>query len=235
MAVITGAAWRLGKAIAVELAHSGYAIGLHYHRSAQAAQRTAAQLRAEGTTVELLQADLRDTAQIDRVFQHLDDLPYLLKVWVNSAAVMERGDLRTMDPADWDATLALNLRAPWLCAREAARRMPTGGVVINISDIGTHKTWSRFPAYVVSKAGLEMLTRLLAKTLAPAVRVNTVAPGLVLPGPDQDEAEWARLVNRLPLRKAGSPEDVARTVRFLVENQTITGETIVVDGGYQLV
>jgi len=235
MAVVTGAAQRLGKVIAVELAHCGFAIGLHYFHSAQAAQQTAEQLRAEGATVELLQADLRDAAQIEDLFQRLDRLPYRLKVWVNSAAVMERGDLRTMEAAEWDATLALNLRAPWLCAREAARRMSAGGVVINLSDSGVRKTWSGFPAYVVSKAGVETLTKLLAKTLGPAVRVNAVAPGLILPAADQDETEWTRLVNRLPLKQAGSPEDVAKTVRFLIENPTITGETIVVDGGYQLV
>ena len=135
MAVITGAAQRLGKAIAVELAHCGYAIGLHYHNSAEAAQRTAEQLRAEGEVVELLPADLRDVTQIEDLFRRLDRLPFKLKVWVNSAAVMERGDLRTMEAAEWDATLARNLRAPWLCAREAARRMTEGGVVINIRTV----------------------------------------------------------------------------------------------------
>ncbi len=235
MAVVTGAAHRLGKAIAVELAHSGYAIGLHYHHSEAAARQTADQLRAGGAVVELLQADLSDTAQIERLFERLDHLPYLLKVWVNSAAVLDQGNLRTMEVADWDATLALNLRAPWLCAREAAQRMAAGGVVINLSDSGVRKTWSGFPAYAVSKAGVEMLTKLLAKTLGPAVRVNAVAPGLVLPAADQDEADWERLVNRLPLKKAGTPEDVAKTVRFLIESPYITGETIIVDGGYQLV
>ena len=235
LAVVTGAAHRLGKAIAVELAQCGYVIGLHYHRSALAARETADQLKEGGATVELLQADLRDAAQVEGLFQHLDNLPYRLKVWVNSASVMDRGDLRTLAVDDWDATLALNLRAPWLCAREAARRMEEGGVIINLTDSGARKTWTSFAAYAVSKAGLETLTRLLAKTLAPKVRVNAVAPGFILPAEAQDKAEWVRLVERLPLRQAGSPVDVAKTVRFLVENQYITGETIVVDGGYQLV
>lgn len=235
LAVVTGAAHRLGKAIAFELAQCGYVIGLHYHRSVLAAQETADQLKQAGAAVELMQADLRDPAEVEKLFQHLDTMPYRLKVWVNSASVMERGDLRTLTVADWDATLALNLRAPWLCAREAAGRMKDGGVIINLTDSGARKTWTGFAAYAVSKAGLETLTRLLAKTLAPRVRVNGVAPGFILPAKDQDEAEWVRLVERLPLRQAGSPADVAQTVRFLVENQYITGETIVVDGGYQLV
>jgi NAD(P)-dependent dehydrogenase (short-subunit alcohol dehydrogenase family) len=235
LAVVTGAAHRLGKAIAFELARHGLAIGLHYHASEQAARETASELRAAGAVVELLPADLSDPLQVEDLFRRIDRLPFHLKVWVNSAAVMARGDLRDLDVAEWDAALALNLRAPWLCAREAARRMGPGGVVINISDSGVKKTWSAYPAYAVSKAGLEALTRLLAKNLAPAVRVNAVAPGLILQGSGFPEVDWQRLVDRLPLKQAGTPQDVARAVWFLVENEHITGETIVVDGGYQLV
>jgi NAD(P)-dependent dehydrogenase (short-subunit alcohol dehydrogenase family) len=235
LAVITGSARRLGKAIAVELARRGYAIGLHYHHSEQEARQFADELRAVGVVVELLHADLGDPAQIDALFQQIDALPFPLRVWVNSAAVMARGDLRTLAVEEWDAILALNLRAPWLCARGAAERMTEGGVIINLTDSGVHKTWSSFPAYSVSKAALETLTRLLAKTLAPAVRVNAVAPGLILRAEDMPEADWQRLVARLPLQQAGSAEDVARAVGFLVESEHITGETISVDGGYQLV
>jgi NAD(P)-dependent dehydrogenase (short-subunit alcohol dehydrogenase family) len=235
LAVITGAARRLGKAIAIELARRGYAIGLHYHHSEPEARRTADELRATGAVVALLCADLGDPLQIDGLFQQVDALPFSLKVWVNSAAVMPRGDLRSLAVAEWDATLALNLRAPWLCARGAAERMIAGGVIINLTDSGVRKTWSSFPAYSVSKAALETLTRLLAKTLAPAVRVNAVAPGLILRAEDMPEADWQRLVARLPMQRAGSAQDVARAVGFLVESEHITGETIVVDGGYQLV
>lgn len=235
LAVITGAARRLGKAIAVELARRGYAIGLHYHHSEQEAVQFADELRAVGVVVKLLRADLGDPAQIDALFQQIDALPFPLRVWVNSAAVMARGDLRTLAVEEWDAILALNLRAPWLCARGAAERMTEGGVIINLTDSGVRKTWSSFPAYSVSKAALETLTRLLAKTLAPAVRVNAVAPGLILRAEDMPEADWQRLVARLPLQQAGTPQDVARAVAFLVESEHITGETISVDGGYQLV
>lgn len=235
LAVITGAARRLGRAIALELARRGYAIGLHYHHSEPEAQQLAGELRTVGVTVQLLCADLSDPAQIDGLFQQIDTLPFPLKVWVNSAAVMARGDLRTLAVEEWDATLALNLRAPWLCARAAAERMTEGGVIINLTDSGVRKTWSSFPAYSVSKAALETLTRLLAKTLAPVVRVNAVAPGLILRAEDMPEADWQRLVARLPLQQAGSVEDVARAVGFLVESEHITGETINVDGGYQLV
>ncbi len=235
LAIVTGAAHRLGKAIAFELARHGYAIGLHYHTSQQAAGDTADELRAVGCAVELLPADLSNPAEIAALFGRVDGLPYRLKVLVNSAGVMARGDLRSLAVEEWDATLALNLRAPWLCAREAARRMPAGGVIINLTDSGVSKTWAAYPVYSISKTGLESLTRLLAKSLAPSIRVNAVAPGLILPSVDLPEAEWQRLVSRLPLKQAGTPQDVARAVWFLVENEHVTGETIVVDGGYQLV
>jgi pteridine reductase len=235
LAVITGSAHRLGRAIAVELARQGYAIGLHYYQSAQAASQTAADLRAAGVVVELVQADLTIPEQIEGLFQRLDGLNRPLKVWVNAAGVMTQADLRTQTVEEWDAVMALNLRAPWLCARAAAVRMRTGGVIVNLVDSGIRKTWSSYPVYSISKVGLDTLTRLLAKTLAPDIRVNAVAPGLILRADTMPEAEWQRLVDRLPLKRAGSPEDVARAVTFLVQSTHITGETLVVDGGYQLV
>lgn len=235
LAVVTGAARRLGRAIAVELAHQGYAIGLHFHRSAQAAEQTAADLRAEGAVVELIQANLAMPEEIEGLFRQVDALKRPLKVVVNSASVMSRGDLRTLSVEEWDAMMAVNLRAPWLLARAAARRMPAGGVIINLVDSGIRKTWSSYPVYSISKAGLDTLTRLLAKTLAPDIRVNAVAPGLILRAKSLPEAEWQRLVERLPLKRAGTPEDVARAVTFLVQSTHITGETMFIDGGYQLV
>jgi len=112
---------------------------------------------------------------------------------------------------------------------------PEGGLIVNISDSGAAKTWTGYPAYEVSKAGLEMLTRLLARSLAPSIRVNAIAPGLILPPPDFPQAEWERLVLRLPLKKPGSPEAVIHALLFLIDNQYVTGETLVVDGGYQLI
>jgi NAD(P)-dependent dehydrogenase (short-subunit alcohol dehydrogenase family) len=219
------------------LAGQGYAIGLHYHRSARAAQETIPALLAAGApAVFPLPADLSEPEQIEALFAGLAGLPHPLRVLVNSAGQMGRGSLRDLAVADWDAALDLNLRAPWLCARAAARLMaPEGGVIINITDSGAHKTWTGFPAYAVSKAGLEALTRLLAKTLAPAVRVNAVAPGLILASPDLPPEQWQRLIERLPLKRAGTPQDVARAVLFLIDSPYITGQTLAVDGGYQLV
>ena len=238
LALITGAAHRVGRAIALELARQGFAIGLHYYHSEDAAARTAADISALGAPVYLLPADLADPAQIDDLFSRAAALPHPLRVLVNSAAVMHRADLREMPAAEWDASLNLNLRAPWLCARAAARLMEageSGGVIINITDSGAHKAWTGYPAYILSKSALETLTRLLARSLAPAVRVNAVAPGLILPGEDLPPEQWDRLVERLPLRAAGKPEDIARAVMFFIHNPYITGQVLAVDGGYQLV
>lgn len=236
LAVVTGAAVRLGRGIALALARQGHPVGVHYHDSEAEARETADEIRSGGGSAFLLKADLADPAQIEAMFARIRALPHRLGVLVNSAAVMISGDLATMTVAEWDGTLALNLRAPWLCAREAAACMgESGGVIINITDIGARKTWTGYPAYTVSKSALETLTRLLARQLAPAVRVNAVAPGLILPSENLPAEEWRRLVQRLPLQTAGTPEAVAQAVLSLIQNEYITGETLLVDGGYALI
>jgi NAD(P)-dependent dehydrogenase (short-subunit alcohol dehydrogenase family) len=236
LAVVTGAAHRIGKAIAVGLAHAGYAVGMHYFQSSAAALQTEAELSSLGVPVIPLQADLTDESQIAAVFAAVRDQHYPLKVLVNSAGIMPKGDLRTLEAVDWDTTLSLNLRAPWLCARYAAALMEKeGGSIINMSDAGVERTWTGYPAYSISKSGIEMLTRLLARTLAPKIRVNAIAPGLIMPSNNLPDNEWQRLVNRLPLQQSGSPQDIVQAVLFLLTNQYITGQTLVIDGGYQLI
>jgi len=235
-ALVTGAARRLGRAIALGLAGEGFAIGLHYHHSPDQARQTAQEILAAGVPVSLYQADLADPTQIEAMFDEVGRNPAPLKVLVNSAAVMTRGNLRDLSVSEWDTTMALNLRAPWLCARHAARLMQhSGGVIINISDSGTRKTWTGYSAYIISKTGLEVLTRLLARTLAPEIRVNAVAPGLILPPEEMPAEDWQRLVKRLPVEKAGNPGDIVSAVLFLIRSNYLTGQTIVVDGGYQLI
>ena len=236
-ALITGAAHRLGKAFALRLARLGYAIGLHYHDSLPKAEATAAEIGALGVPVFPLQADLTRPEEIERLFGRIDDLlagQFDFKILVNSAALMPRADVRSLSAADFDAAIALNLRAPFLCAQQAARRMTSGGLIVNISDIGAAKAWTGFPAYTVSKAGLESLTKILARSLAPDIRVNAIAPGLVLRAEEMPPADWERLVNRLPARRAAEPDEVADALEFLIKNEYITGQTISVDGGYSL-
>ena len=235
LALVTGAAHRLGRAFALSLAQSGYAILLHYRSSEMQVGQTIADLRSEGVPIYQFGADLTSDVEINSLFKYLDTLPYKLKVLVNSASVMLKGDSREISMSDWDATFALNLRAPFRLAQKAAERMGPGGVIINISDIGARKNWTDYPAYVISKSGLETLTRVLAKTYAPEIRVNAIAPGLVLPSENITQDEWLTLLDRLPLKHPVSINDVIAVLEFLLTNESLTGQVIVVDGGYSLI
>ena len=241
LAVVTGGAHRLGRAFALTLAYQGYAVLVHYHRSAAQATKTIAEIKTFGVPAFSMQADLTQAEHIESLFLLVDSLLSTpdsklshFSVLVNSAAVMPRGDVQTLPVENWDAALDLNLRAPFLCAQQASRRMKRGGLIVNVSDIGAEKAWSRFPSYIVSKAALESLTKVLARSLAPTVRVNAIAPGLVLKSENVTGDEWERLVNRLPLKRSASTEEVASALEFLLKNEYITGQTIAVDGGYSL-
>jgi len=231
LALVTGAAHRLGKAFALTLARQGFDILLHYHRSADAARQTQAEIESVGSRVILTQADLTDPAQIESLVSNLDSLDVL----INSAALMPAGKVGTLTVENWDTALDLNLRAPFLLGRECAKKMTRGGLIVNITDVGAQKAWSRYPSYTVSKAALESLTKVLARALAPSVRVNAIAPGFVLQSDIVPDEEWQRLINRIPLKRAAQPEEVASALEFLLKNEYITGQTIVVDGGYSLV
>jgi pteridine reductase len=213
----------------------GYSIALHYRGSATEADKTVKEIRALGVECLPIRADLTIPEKIDFLFSIVDEFKAPLRVLVNSAAVMPAGDLRELDFHDWDFALDLNLRAPFLLAQGAAKRMATGGVIVNVTDIGAQKAWSRYPSYTVSKAGLESLTKLLARSLSPDIRVNAIAPGLVLPSDVVTEEQWNKLIERLPLKRAARVEEVTSALEFLVRNEYITGQTIVVDGGYSLV
>jgi NAD(P)-dependent dehydrogenase (short-subunit alcohol dehydrogenase family) len=242
LAVVTGGAHRLGRAFALTLAYQGYAVLVHYHRSSQLANKTVAEIKSFGVPAFSIQADLTRLEHIEALFELVDSLVSQpeaqlerLAILVNSAAVMPRGNAQILPVEDWEAALDLNLRAPFLCAQQAARRMSRGGLIVNVSDIGARKAWSGFPSYTVSKAALESLTKLLARSFAPTIRVNTIAPGLVLPSANVTPEEWEKLIQRLPLKRAATTEEVASALEFLIKNEYITGQTIVVDGGYSLV
>jgi pteridine reductase len=231
LALVTGAAHRLGKAFAMTLARQGFDILLHYHQSRDEALLTKAELEAAGSRVTLVQADLTDPEQISSLTAQIDSL----RVLVNSAAFMPAGNVDQLSIENWDTSLDLNLRAPFLLARQASQKMEPGGLIVNITDVGAHKAWSRYPSYTVSKAALESLTRILARGLAPKIRVNAIAPGLVLQSDIVPADEWERLIKRVPLKRAARPEEIASALEFLLTNEYITGQTIVVDGGYSLV
>jgi len=239
LALVTGSAHRLGKAFALSLARFGYSIALHYHDSLAEAQATKSEIESMGLKAFLLKADLTDPAQIESLFDELDRIlhpsSFIFSLVVNSAAIMPVGRPQELELKDWDAAIDLNLRAPFLISQAAAKRMTSGGIIVNISDVGAQKTWSRYPSYTVSKAALESLTKLLARALAPDIRVNAIAPGLVLPSDVVDQDGWKKLVARLPLKRPARLDEITSALEFLIKNEYITGQTIVVDGGYSLI
>ncbi|MFN8412342.1 MAG: SDR family oxidoreductase [Anaerolineales bacterium] len=235
LALVTGGAHRLGKAFALSLARMGYSIALHYRGSADEAEHTVKEIRALGVDCLPIRADLTVPERVDFLFSLVDEFHAPLKVVVNSAAVMPVGKPQELAVQDWDAALDLNLRAPFLLSQQAAKRMSAGGLIINITDIGAQKAWSRYPSYTVSKAGLESLTKMLARAFAPEIRVNAIAPGLVLPSDVVTPEQWNKLVERLPLKRAATLDEVTSALEFLIKNEYITGQTIVVDGGYSLI
>ncbi len=234
LALVTGGARRVGKAFALRLAQMGYAVALHHRGSVSEAEKTAKEIRALGVDCFPIRADLTVPKKIDFLFSMADEMKATLKVVVNSAALMRVGDLREIEYRQWDEALDLNLRAPFLIAQRAAERMTQGGVIINVSDIGAQKAWSRYAAYAVSKAGLESLTKILARSLAPTIRVNAIAPGLVLQSDVVSPEQWNRLIERIPLKRAAALDEITSALKFLIQNEYITGQTLTVDGGYSL-
>ena len=231
LALVTGAAHRLGKSFALTLAQHGFDILLHYHHSLDAALLTKTEIEAYGRRVTLAQADLTEPEQIKSLISNLQSLDVL----VNSAAFMPGGNVEALSIENWDTSLDLNLRAPFLLSQEASKKMTDGGLIVNITDVGAQKAWSRYPSYTVSKAALESLTKILARGLAPKIRVNAIAPGLVLQSDIVPPEEWERLIQRVPLKRPARPEEIASALEFLLKNEYITGQVIVVDGGYSLV
>ncbi|MBV6451236.1 MAG: Enoyl-[acyl-carrier-protein] reductase [NADPH] FabL [Anaerolineales bacterium] len=230
VALVTGGAHRLGKSFALTLARLGYDIVLHYHSALDEARQTQGEIESLNRRVILAPADLTDPAQIQSLASNLQSLDVL----VNSAAFMPSGNVESLSLEMWDTSLDLNLRAPFLLAQACVKKMNEGGLIVNITDVGAQKAWSRFPSYTVSKAALESLTRILARALAPKIRVNAIAPGLVLQSDIVPAEEWERLIGRIPLKRPARSEEVASALEFLIKNEYVTGQTIVVDGGYSL-
>lgn len=237
VALVTGAAHRVGRAIAAGLGAQGYRIMLHYNQAEEAAIETGSDLTEAGVEVELHRADLTDLEQIEPLFVHIKHRFQRLDVLVNSAAIMRRVAFGQVEAQDWASTINLNLRAPFFCIQQAARIMQQngGGVIINISDIAALQPWAEFPVHSISKAGLEMLTRVAARAYAPQIRVNAVVPGPVLKPEGMSSKRWEQIGAELPLGRTGSPAEIVRAIIFLIENEGITGESLVVDGGNQLI
>ncbi|HZF69100.1 MAG TPA: SDR family oxidoreductase [Gemmatirosa sp.] len=231
VALVTGAGHRVGRAIAVALGGRGMRVAVHHRASADGARETVRLLTAAGGAGETFAADLTEGAAPARLVAEVTARFGGLDVLVNSAAVMERTPIGEVTVEAWDAMFALNLRAPFFAAQAAAAVMRDGGVIVNIADLAAFETWPAYVPHSITKAGVVQMTRALARTLAPRVRVNAVAPGAVLLPSGWDEAAAARLVATTPLGRLGSAEDVAQAVLYLLDAGYVTGETLLVDGG----
>lgn len=235
VALVTGAAKRIGRAVALRLAREGADIVVHYRGSSDHANEVVREIEALGRRAAAFQADLREVSEIRRLFEHARKTFRRLDTVVNNAAVFYPARLETATEDHWDTALDTNLRAQFFCAQAATPLLKESGrgVIINFASIGGLLAWPAFIPYCVSKAGVIMLTRCLAKALAPEIRVNAVAPGTIsMPG---DPPEWeADYIRRAPLHRTGTPDDIAGAVSFLVQSEFITGQVLVVDGGRTL-
>lgn len=231
-ALVTGAGHRVGRAIALALAGRGMRVAIHYNSADKGARETLEQVRAAGGDGEVFQADLTRGDAADALIAAVRDTFTTLDVLVNSAAVMLRTPFGETTAQQWDEIMALNLRAPFLLTQAAAPMLRARhGAVVNIADLAAFETWPGYVPHGISKSGVVHLTRSLARLMAPEVRVAAIAPGTVLLPEHWDAESAEHLIETTPLHRNGSPEDVTRTVLFILDSDYLTGETIIVDGG----
>ena len=240
VAIVTGAAHRVGRAIALELASAGVHILLHYYRSsAGVVAETAAAIRALGVDCYPVQADLSAVNGVDALFEAVRAHFGRLDILVNSASNFQRRKLHEVTLDDWNETISTNLTAPFLCTQRAIALMlektPPGGVIVNIGDRGAEDAWVDFAHHGISKAGLLALTRVTAAGYGPDIRANAIIPGYVLKPDAMDDARWQALAGDLPLARPGTAEDVGRAVVYLASEDYLTGVVLHVDGGASVV
>lgn len=227
-ALVTGGARRVGAGIVQSLARAGYDVLIHYRSSDEEAEAVAAQCRALGVEAHTVAADL---ATVEGCRTLVDAVRWSqLDLLVNNASAFEPRAFGDTDLAHWDAMLAINLRAPFLLARDLLPKLG-GGTVVNLCDIGADRPLVGYTAYSVSKAGLVMLTRSMAVELAPRVRTVGIAPGQVAWPEDYSDAKRAALRKRIPMDRVGTPEDVGELVVFLARASYLNGVIVPVDGG----
>jgi len=237
-ALITGASGRLGSVIALSLAAAGCRCVCHYHSNQKKAEELVEQIGRSGSKAVAIGADLTDPKQIEHLFEQAARLG-TLQILINSAAVFSRQDLNGVRFEDAQKIIALNLTASILTSRLFAGRLKAEygqsdsclGKIINISDVGGIRPWAGYVVYCSSKAGLIGATKALAKELAPSICVNSIAPGIVSLPDDFDEEAKSRQLSLIPMKRIGTPQEIAAAVMFLLESDYISGQVLCVDGG----
>jgi pteridine reductase len=232
VALVTGAGRRVGRALALALGARGMHVVVHYHGSVAGAEETARLIAQQGGTASLVRGDLTTVPGAEQVIDEMLAARGTLDVLVNSAAVMLRTPVGETTAADWDAMFALNLRAPYFLAQRAAPALRASrGCIVNIADLAAFETWPAYIPHGLTKAGVVQMTHALARVLAPEVRVNAIAPGVVLLPDGWSDADAERLRSTTPLARLGTPDDVAAAMLYLIDAGFVTGEVITVDGG----
>jgi NAD(P)-dependent dehydrogenase (short-subunit alcohol dehydrogenase family) len=235
--LVTGAAKRLGRAIALDLGSAGYNVAVHYFGSAAEAEEVAGQLRAMGVKAVTIAADFareeQTTSVIPRAIEQLGPLSAL----INSASLFENDDWRSASRKSWDDHIETNLRAPFVLSQLFAEQLPLGakGNIINIIDQRVLKPTPQFLSYSLSKAALYWLTTTLAQGMGPHIRVNAVGPGPTLKNPRQSETDFKRQRDATILGNGALPADICSAVRYLLEAEAVTGQMLAVDGGQHLI
>lgn len=235
-ALVTGAARRIGRAIALALAEAGYAVAIGTHRSVAEAEALRSDIVRAGGRAAVVQGDLADPAAVRALVPAAAAALGPLTLLVNNAAEFEPDAIGALDPERWDRQLAVNLRAPVFLAEAFAAQAPAGRdcAIVNMLDQRVLKPTPRFVSYTLAKSALHTATRTLAQALAPRVRVNAVAPGPTAPSPRQRAEEFAHQAAAVPLGRGSPPEEIAAAVVFLAGATSITGQTLAVDGGQHL-
>lgn len=232
-ALVTGGAKRVGKTIALALGRRGANVVISYRTSKREALKTIKELKVFGVKALAFQADVSKASQVKRLVQKTLRTLGSIEILVNNAAIFYKTPFGKIRESDWDRHIDINLKGTFLCAYQVGLEMlkQGKGKIINIADWAGLRPYRNYIPYCVSKAGVICLTQALAKTLAPKIQVNCVAPGPVLLPEDIPAQEKQEIIRGTPLKRIGSPEDIAKTVLFLIDSDFVTGATYLVDGG----
>jgi NAD(P)-dependent dehydrogenase (short-subunit alcohol dehydrogenase family) len=236
-ALVTGAARRIGRAIALELGARGWAVAVHHRNTQEEAQRVVSQIEAGGGKACAIAADLADKVALrDLVPRCAQALGAPVSCLVNNASLFEEDAIESLNPALWEAHQSVNVTAPIFLCQAFAAALPAGagGNIINIVDQRVWRPVPLFFSYSVSKAALWAATGMLAQALAPRIRVNAIGPGPVLRSIHQTEEQFARQAAATPLERGTSPEEIARAVTFILDQPAMTGQLIALDGGQHI-
>ncbi len=234
-ALVTGGAVRLGRALVLGLAEKGVRVAFTYHRSREAAAETLQQIAALGMEGYALACDLSQPEAPQQIMAQVTAGFGRPDILINSAAIFEPGDWESTDEANWERHFAINLKAPFFLSQAFARLDPhREAAIVNIADWRGVRPGTDHVAYTLTKAGLIAMTRSLAQALAPTIRVNAIAPGMILPPPGKDASYLLAKSTGIPLQRIGSPQDIVRAMLYLLEADFVTGELLFVTGGEEL-